>query len=170
MGEILDHPILPSASASSEARFEPRPIGAQRPLAMDQRCRRRRFAAKQAVVDRAASQLASLATASPPQLDPPAERADQPAHGLAQRRVADPELPVLGVHRLDEPLGQRHRGLPRVVAAALQPNGRQRDDGRKHREAAVDRVRHLTFDIPVRLPRFADQRIEQRAAAARRRR
>ena len=54
--------------------------------------------------------------------------------------------------------------LPRL-AVALQPDEHQRGDRRQHREPAVERVRDLAFDIPVRPPRFGGQRVEQRRAA-----
>jgi len=76
-------------------------------------------------------------------------------------------LPVLGVHRLDETLGERHRCRLSLLSAALEPHRGQRDNRRHHRESPIQRVRDLPFDKPVRLPCLADQRIEQRAAAAR---
>ena len=40
-------------------------------------------------------------------------------------------------------------------AFAFQPDDRERSDGREHREPAVERVRHLALDIPMRPPGLA---------------
>ena len=89
---------------------------------------------------------------------------------VAQRRVADAHLPVLGIHRFNKTLGQRDRRGPRFIAAAFQPHGCQRDSRRKHRESPIYVVGDLSLDKPVRPPCLADQRLEQRGAAVRIRR
>ena len=53
-----------------------------------------------------------------------------------------------------------------ALARSLEPDQRQRHDRRQHREAAVERVGDLAFDIPVRLARFGGDGVEQRRSAA----
>ena len=58
-----------------------------------------------------------------PKFGPARQHADQLAHRLAQRWIAKPELAMLALHHMDEPLGQRHRrviALPRPPARAGQ--------------------------------------------------
>ena len=102
----------------------------------------------------------------PPKVCPPRERSDEPPHGLAQSRIAEPELAMLGLHRLDEPLGQSDGHDIPGFAPCFQPYQHQRDDRRQHGEPPVERVRNLPLDVPVRRPRDSRRSLEQGIAAS----
>ena len=74
---------------------------------------------------------------------------------------------MLGFHRLDEPLGQRHRQRARRRRRRARADERQRDDRRQHRESAVDACpAPAPSTIPVRLraPRRQRRRTAPRRA------
>ena len=75
---------------------------------------------------------------------------------LPERGIAEAELAMLGLHHLDEALGQRDRRRPRPRRRLLEPDDDQRGEGREHREPAVDRVRRpapSTIPVAARAPR-----------------
>ena len=96
-----------------------------------------------------------------PKLRPSRQHSDEFAHGLAEGRIAEPKLAMLAFHHFDESLRQRDRNAIALVAVPLKANQSQGHEGRKDRKAAVERVRNLALDIPVRLPRLRRQCSEQ---------
>src|SRR4051812_42808108 len=96
----------------------------------------------------------------PPQFGSPSERADQLPNRPPQCRVAQAEFAMLAFHHFDEPLGQRDRRAIGTASKLLDSNERERCEGRKHREPAVDRVANAAFDIPVAFARFGGERSE----------
>ena len=58
---------------------------------------------------------------------------------------------MLGLHRLDEPFGQRDRHGIAGFAVRFQPYEHQRGDRRQHGETPVERIGDPALDIPVRL-------------------
>ena len=80
---------------------------------------------------------------------------------LADDDVADAELAQLAVHVVDEALGEAGGGRS-AVGRLLEPQQHERQHGRDHVEAAVDRVGHRALQIPVRRARARDDRVVQR--------
>ena len=111
--------------------------------------------------------LAILAWRGAPALDAPPYRADELSNLLAKGRVAQSHLANFGVERLDKPLGQSDRGLATSLPVTLQPHRDQSDDRRKNRKSAVDGVRHLAGEEPVRPAGFSNRSSEQSLTALR---
>ena len=114
--EAVGHSIFPSRDVVE--------LGASRSRRR-KRCKRRRamvqrIGADVVLVQALACRLAqSVAPRSPRHSS--VRRASEPTSlrtVLPERRIAEPELAMLGFHHLDEPLGQRHRhGIARLTVA-----------------------------------------------------
>ena len=63
--------------------------------------------------------------------------------------------------KVPDTLDGRFAVLATLVAVPLKANQSQGHEGRKDRKAAVERVRNLALDVPVRLPRLRRQCSEQ---------
>ena len=70
----------------------------------------------------------------PPQLHAASKHADELAHCLAERRIAEAEFAMFAFQHLDEALGQRHGQVIPLFGVALETDENQRNDRRQHEQ------------------------------------
>ncbi len=103
-----------------------------------------------------------------PFVDPTLEGTDQLSHPPSEAGIVEPELPMRGIHCLDEALGKCRGCLVAFRTSGFEPDDHKRADCGKHREPAVNAVGDLALDIPVRPPGVGHHSVEQRPPAGRR--